>query len=622
MAVEDAIIEKIDDYRKDLDWRVRENANMGKSFPNLLLQTAGYCLSHYALHRDDLYSGPVAQAHDDGHIHIHDLGMSLCGYCAGWSLEKLLMTGFSGILGGTHAISAPARHFDCALDHIVNFLGSLSNEWAGAQAFSDLDTLLAPYVLADLQREIATSRDVLRSGGLSPEAAGRHAGDLAERALSRSIRQEIQSLIYHLNFDTRWGGQSPFSNFTLDLVPPEDMKSRTAMVAGEPLRLSDGRTVTYGELAPFMSLIDTAIFENLATGDADGQPFTFPVVTCNVTPDFLAGNLPEQTYDAMLECTGKYGSLYFQNCVNGESNKRKINAADSRAMCCRLSLDLNELLRHTGGLFGNGSNTGSIGVVTLSFPLLAREAAAENPSDPLSAFHAKLEQYSALARDALEAKRRYVVDGLHRGLFPYTLRYLFDNDMADDFPTHFSTLGYVGLHDALLNLGIRGGIVDTQGHALAQEILDHMLEIGSRYTRETGHLYNFEGVPAEGAAYRLAYKGVKLFPDLRHSGSVDAPFFTNSCHLPAELQYDIPYVLDHQDELQRRHSGGTVVHLHMDGMLSRNAARRLIAKVAATRIPYFTVSTVVSVCPVHGYIPGDHALCPVCRAQMRRQAAS
>lgn len=601
---EQEVQKRVAEYIGEDDWRVKENANTGRSYANLMGALSGLAIATYA--RKKVYTEEIASAHDQGYMHIHDLSGAIAGYCAGWGLQGgICDRGFIGL--DTVAHSGPARHVRSICNHIVNFLGSMSNEWAGAQAFSSVDTVLAGYVASDVMQ---AKRSVFPDG-CDPETEARF-----DAYLTREIAQELQSVVYHLNYPTRWGGQSPFSNMTVDLQIPQDMCNLPVLV-GRDAVVQDGRQITYGMLQEQADLVNRAIFDCMAKGDAASRPFTFPVLTANITQDVLDGKLNPAVMDSLLEATRKYGSFYFQNCVHGESNRKPIDPTDVRAMCCRLSLSITDLLRHTGGLFGHGDKTGSLGVVTLSLPMLAYEARREaaSPAGAERLLFDKIDRYFDTAVGALELKRSAVVSMYNAGMFPFTKVYLFDGAARiEDYPTHFSTVGYVGMHDALLNLGLRHGIVDEQGVRMSERIQERLLDRAEETTVKTGHLYNIEATPAEGSSYRLARHGVAKYADMIHSGTpgTDNLFFTNSCHPPVEMQNDLLFLLEHQDRLQRLHSGGTVVHLYVSGTLSKESAQALIRKVCQTRIPYFSITPVVSVCPKHGYVPGEHLVCPIC----------
>ncbi|EHJ48479.1 anaerobic ribonucleoside-triphosphate reductase [Solidesulfovibrio carbinoliphilus subsp. oakridgensis] len=546
------IADVIDTYIAKTDWRVAENANMSHSFQGLMLHLSGTVQARYALGK---YPQEVREAHDHGYFHLHDLSFGLAGYCAGWSLRDLLLEGFN--LPG-RSCAGPPRHFDTALGQMVNFLGTLQNEWAGAQAFNNVDTYLAPFV---------------REDGLT----------------SREVRQAMQKFIFNLNTTSRWGGQSPFTNLTFDLAPPKHLAKEAVILGGEM------RDATYGEFGPEMAMINKAFLEVMAAGDHQGRIFSFPIPTYNVTPDF-----PWDTEigTLLLELTAKYGAPYFQNFINSD-----LSPEDVRSMCCRLQMDLRQLRNKVGGLFGAGDLTGSIGVVTLNLPKLAFLAQGEED------FLDLLAEYAELAKDALEFKRKMIGDNLERGLFPWTKRYL-----TNGFRGHFSTIGLVGGHEACLNL-LGKGIETEAGLRLMTRALNHLRAVTARFQEETGNLYNLEATPAEGTSYRLAKIDKALYADIKASGN-GTPYYTNSTTLPVGHSRDVFYALEHQNKLQPLYTGGTVFHTYLgEAVADTEALKAFIVKaLTLTKIPYLSITPTFSVCKTHGYIKGEHHQCPDCGA--------
>ena len=544
----------IGEYLDRSDWRVRANANQGFSLGGLILNVSGKLVANYWL--DEVYTPELGQAHRDGDLHVHDLDV-LGGYCAGWSLRQLLHEGFGGVPGKID--SAPPRHFSSALGQVVNFLGTLQNEWAGAQAFSSFDTLLAPYVRRD---------------GLG----------YAE------VRQGIHELVHNLNVPSRWGTQTPFTNLTFDLVCPDDLAGEHPVVGDEVCDF------TYGDLAAEMGLINAAFVDVMASGDAAGRAFTFPIPTYNITRDF---DWDSELADQIFEMTAKYGTPYFQNFVSSD-----LNPGDVRAMCCRLQLDLRQLLKRGNGLFGSGEQTGSIGVVTINMARLGHVHAGS-----WGALVAALDRLVDLAVDSLETKRAVVQRLLDDGLFPYTRRYLGSLD------SHFSTIGVNGVNEMIRNVTRdREDITTEAGRLMALEVLDHlrlrMVEVQER----TGHLYNLEATPAEGATYRFAKEDRARFPGILQAGTADEPYYTNSTQLPVSCTDDPFEALAQQEELQSKYTGGTVLHLYMGERLSDGEACKLLVRRALEnfRLPYLTVTPTFSVCEAHGYLVGEQAVCPHC----------
>ncbi|KAF5060727.1 Anaerobic ribonucleoside-triphosphate reductase [anaerobic digester metagenome] len=544
------VTETIDSYMNKSDWRVSENANMAHSFQGLMLHLSGSVQARYSLEK---YPEEIRLAHEHGYFHIHDLSFGLAGYCAGWSLRDLLLEGFN--LEG-RCSSGPSRHFDAALGQMVNFLGTLQNEWAGAQAFNNVDTYLAPFV---------------RHDGLSYD----------------EVKQAMQKFVFNLNTTSRWGGQSPFTNLTFDLTPPAHIASEAVIIGGA---LQDN---TYGEFVEEMEMINRAFLEVMLKGDYHGRIFSFPIPTYNVTPDFP---WESEVGELLLKLTAKYGAPYFQNFINSD-----LKPEDVRSMCCRLQMDLRELRKRTGGLFGAGDLTGSIGVVTLNLPKLAYLAQGEED------FLDLVGEYAALAKDSLEFKRKMVADNMDKGMFPFSRRYL-----KNGFRGHFSTIGILGGHEACLNLLGKG--IDTEaGTRLMIRTLDHLRTITARFQEETGNLYNLEATPAEGTSYRLAKIDKKLYADIQASGN-GVPYYTNSTLLPVGHTTDIFTALEHQNRLQPMYTGGTVFHSFLGESVPDIKALRsfLVKALSETKIPYISVTPTFSICKDHGYLTGEQATCPRC----------
>nr|WP_220128071.1 ribonucleoside triphosphate reductase [Halomonas kenyensis] len=555
----------VNEYLERADWRVHANANQGYSLGGLILNVSGKLIANYWL--DEVYPAEVGAAHRDGDLHIHDLDM-LCGYCAGWSLRQLLIEGFNGVPG--RAESDPPRHLSSALGQMVNFLGTLQNEWAGAQAFSSFDTYLAPYV---------------RKDGL----------DFA------AVKQAIQEFIYDLNVPSRWGSQTPFTNLTFDWVCPADLRDQVPIVGGEE------QPFTYGELQAEMDLLNRAYLEVMEAGDRQGRVFTFPIPTYNITPDF---DWESDNAERLFALTAKYGLPYFQNFLNSDLEPHMV-----RSMCCRLQLDLSELLKRGNGLFGSAEQTGSLGVVTLNCARLGYRFAGDR-----AGLLCELDRLLALGRDSLELKRECIQQWMNEGLYPYTQRYL------GTLRNHFSTLGVNGLNEMVRNFcDDRYDITAPEGRQLALEVLDHVRTRMQQFQAETGHLYNLEATPAEGTTYRFARADAERFPGILQAGTPEAPYYTNSSQLPVGHTDDPFEALIHQDPLQTRYTGGTVLHLYMRERLSSATACRKLVHTALSRfrLPYITVTPTFSICPVHGYLAGEHEFCPKCdEALLARRAAA
>ncbi len=548
------VASSIEEYLDRSDWRVNANANQGYSLGGLILNTAGKVVANYWL--SHVYPAAVGQAHRDGDLHIHDLDM-LSGYCAGWSLRTLLQEGLGGVPGKVEA--RPARHFSAAIGQIVNFLGTMQNEWAGAQAFSSFDTYMAPYVRTD-------------------------------KLTYAQVKQGIQELIYNLNVPSRWGTQTPFTNLTFDWVCPDDLKDVTPFVGEEPCDF------TYGDLQPEMDVINRAYIEVMTEGDATGRVFTFPIPTYNITRDF---DWHSPNADALFAMTAKYGLPYFQNFINSE-----MSPGDVRSMCCRLQLDLRELLKRGNGLFGSAEQTGSIGVVTVNCARLGHVHAGDE-----AALYARLDELLVMAKESLELKRVVIGRLIDEGLFPYTKRYLPSLD------NHFSTIGVNGVNEMIRNFTRdEYDLTDPRGHAMAVQLLDHVRARMVEFQEETGHLYNLEATPAEGTTYRFAKEDRARFDGILQAGTDDHPYYTNSSQLPVGFTDDPFEALQRQDELQTKYTGGTVLHLYMSEKLSTPDAARLLVKrsLETFRLPYLTVTPTFSICPRHGYLAGEQKQCPRC----------
>ncbi len=555
----------INEYLDRSDWRVNANANQGYSLGGLILNLSGKVVANYWL--SQVYPPEIGQAHREGDIHIHDLDM-LAGYCAGWSLRMLLEEGLNGVSGKVEA--GPPKHLSSAVGQIVNFLGTLQNEWAGAQAFSSFDTYMAPFI---------------RKDGLS----------YAE------VLQSIQELIYNLNIPSRWGTQTPFTNLTFDWSCPEDLRETVPLIGGEEMDF------TYGDLQPEMDMINRAYMEVMTKGDAKGRVFTFPIPTYNITPDF-----PWESENAnrLFEMTAKYGLPYFQNFLNSELKPHMI-----RSMCCRLQLDLTELLKRGNGLFGSAEQTGSLGVVTVNCARLGYLCKGDE-----AALLARLDRLLDLGRNSLEIKRKVVQQYMDDGLFPYTKRYL------GSLRNHFSTLGVNGVNELIRNFTDDAHDITTEyGFGLAIRLLDHVRARIVQYQEETGHLYNLEATPAEGTTYRFAKEDRKRFPDILQAGSDTNPYYTNSSQLPVGFTDDPFEALERQDDLQRKYTGGTVLHLYMGSRVSSGEiCKKLVRRALENfRLPYITVTPTFSICPTHGYLEGEHVFCPKCdSALLAAKAAS
>ncbi len=554
----------MEEYLDQRDWRVNANANQGYSLGGLILNVAGKVTANYWL--SNVFAPEAGRAHREGDIHIHDLDM-LSGYCAGWSLRQLLTEGFNGIPGKVEA--TPPRHMSAAIGQIVNFLGTLQNEWAGAQAFSSFDTYMAPFI----RRDAMTYAEV---------------------------KQSMQELIYNLNVPSRWGTQTPFTNLTFDWTCPPDLKDQIPYIGGEEMPFS------YGELQTEMDMINRAYIEVMMAGDAKGRVFTFPIPTYNITPDF---DWDHPNTERLFEMTARYGLPYFQNFLNSDLEPHMV-----RSMCCRLQLDLRELLKRGNGLFGSAEQTGSVGVVTVNCARLGYTCRGDE-----ARLMQRLDHLLELGRDVLETKRKVVQRYIDQGLYPYTRRYL------GTLRNHFSTLGVNGINEMIRNFTDDAEDVTTAaGHALAVRLLDRVRARMTEFQEETGHLYNLEATPAEGTTYRFAREDRKRYPAILQAGSETQPYYTNSSQLPVGHTDDPFHALELQETLQGKYTGGTVLHLYMNEAVSSAAACKQLVRRALSnfRLPYITVTPTFSICPNHGYLAGHHEFCPKCDAELLAKQAA
>ncbi|MCC7527388.1 MAG: ribonucleoside triphosphate reductase [Candidatus Melainabacteria bacterium] len=548
------VVNSVNEYLTQKDWRVNANANQGYSLGGLILNVSGKVTANYWL--SHVYPAEIGEAHRDAHIHIHDLDM-LSGYCAGWSLRTLLVEGLNGVPNKVE--SSPPLHMSSAVGQIVNFLGTLQNEWAGAQAFSSFDTYMAPFVRLDSM-------------------------SFAE------VKQNIQELIYNLNVPSRWGTQTPFTNLTFDWVCPDDLSDKVAIIGGKEV------SFCYGDLQNEMDMINRAYIEVMTEGDAKGRVFTFPIPTYNITADFP---WESENADLLFAMTAKYGLPYFQNFVNSELKPNMI-----RSMCCRLQLDLRELLKRGNGLFGSAEQTGSIGVVTINCARLGYLHCGDK-----NGLIKQLNWLLDLAKNSLEIKRKVIQRHMDNGLFPYTKRYL------GTLRNHFSTIGVNGINEMIRNF--TSGVHDLTtevGERFAVELLDHIRGRIREFQEETGHMYNLEATPAEGATYRFAKEDKKRYPCILQAGTPEFPFYTNSSQLPVGFTDDPFEALERQDLLQRKYTGGTVLHLYMTEKISSSQACKNLVRRALERfrLPYLTITPTFSICPRHGYLAGEHEFCPIC----------
>lgn len=562
------VASSVNEYLERADWRVNANANQGYSLGGLILNVSGKIIANYWL--SHVYPQAAGEAHRNGDFHIHDLDM-LSGYCAGWSLRALLQEGLNGVPGKVE--SGIPKHLGSALGQMVNFLGTLQNEWAGAQAFSSVDTYLAPFI---------------RKDKLSYD----------------EVKQNFQEFIYNLNVPSRWGTQTPFTNLTFDWVCPEDLREQNPVIGGEEMDF------TYGDLTEEMAMINRAYIEVMTAGDAKGRLFTFPIPTYNITPDFP---WESENADRLFEMTAKYGLPYFQNFINSSLKPGQV-----RSMCCRLQLDLRELLARGNGLFGSAEQTGSVGVVTLNCARLGYLFKGDE-----AGLMRRLDELMDLARTTLEIKRKVIQRHMDAGLFPYTKRYL------GTLRNHFSTIGVNGINEMIRNFtNDEHDITDEFGQAMANRFLEYIRGKMVVFQQETGSMYNLEATPAEGTTYRLAKEDQKRYPGIIQAGTKAAPYYTNSSQLPVGFTDDPFTALNLQESLQSKYTGGTVMHLYMGERISDAKTCRMLLKriLENYRIPYVTVTPTFSICPKHGYISGEHKFCPYCDEELfqakRQQACS
>lgn len=545
----------VDSYVKIEDWRVKENSTVTYSVGGLILSNSGAVTANYWL--SEIYDEEIANAHRNADIHIHDLSM-LTGYCAGWSLKQLIKEGLGGITG--KITSAPARHLSVLCNQMVNFLGIMQNEWAGAQAFSSFDTYLAPFVKVD-------------------------------KLSYHEVKKCIEAFIYGVNTPSRWGTQAPFSNITLDWTVPDDLANLPAIVGGEEMDFC------YKDCKAEMDMVNKAFIETMIEGDANGRGFQYPIPTYSITRDFDWSD--NENNRLLFEMTAKYGTPYFSNYINSD-----MEPSDVRSMCCRLRLDLRELRKKTGGFFGSGESTGSIGVVTINMPRIAYLAADEKD------FYKRLDRLMDISARSLSVKRKVISKLLEEGLYPYTKRYL------GKFDNHFSTIGLIGMNEAGLNAKwIRADLSHTETQRFAKDVLNHMRERLSDYQEQYGDLYNLEATPAESTTYRLAKHDREKWSDIITAGHEgDKPYYTNSSHLPVDYTTDIFDALDIQDELQTLYTSGTVFHAFLGEKLPDwRAAANLVRTIAENyKLPYYTMSPTYSICREHGYLAGEQKICPKC----------
>ena len=544
----------VDDYLQINDWRVKENSTVTYSVGGLILSNSGAITANYWL--SEIYDQEIANAHRNAEIHLHDLSM-LTGYCAGWSLKQLIQEGLGGIPG--KITSAPAKHLSTLCNQMVNFLGIMQNEWAGAQAFSSFDTYLAPFVKVD-------------------------------NLTQKEVKQCIQCFVYGVNTPSRWGTQAPFSNITLDWTVPKDLENLPAIVGGKE------QDFTYGDCKKEMDMVNKAFIEIMIEGDANGRGFQYPIPTYSITRDFDWSET--ENNKLLFEMTAKYGTPYFSNYINSD-----MEPSDVRSMCCRLRLDLRELRKKSGGFFGSGESTGSVGVVTINLPRIAYLASDE------ADFYKRLDHLMDIAARSLKTKRTVITKLLDAGLYPYTKRYL------GSFDNHFSTIGLIGMNEVGLNAKwLRADLTHEETQKFAKDVLNHMRERLSDYQEKYGDLYNLEATPAESTTYRFAKHDKQEFPDIITANENGTPYYTNSSHLPVGYTEDIFSALDIQDELQTLYTSGTVFHAFLGEKLPDwKAAANLVRKIAENyKLPYYTMSPTYSVCADHGYLTGEQYVCPIC----------
>lgn len=547
--------EIVNSYVKVEDWRVKENSTVTYSVGGLILSNSGAVTANYWL--SEIYDEEIAEAHRNADIHIHDLSM-LTGYCAGWSLKQLIQEGLGGISG--KITSAPARHLSVLCNQMVNFLGIMQNEWAGAQAFSSFDTYLAPFVKVD-------------------------------NLTYPQVKKCIEAFIYGVNTPSRWGTQAPFSNVTLDWTVPNDLAELPAIVGGEEMDFK------YKDCKQEMDMVNKAFLEIMIEGDANGRGFQYPIPTYSITREFDWSDTENNRL--LFEMTSKYGTPYFSNYINSD-----MEPSDVRSMCCRLRLDLRELRKKSGGFFGSGESTGSVGVVTINMPRIAYLASDEED------FYKRLDRMMDISARSLKMKRDVITKLLEEGLYPYTKRYL------GSFENHFSTIGLIGMNEAGLNAKwLKADLTNERTQEFTKNVLNHMRERLADYQEKYGDLYNLEATPAESTTYRLAKHDKKKYPDIITAGKEgDTPYYTNSSHLPVDYTEDIFDALDIQDELQTLYTSGTVFHAFLGEKLpSWKSAANLVRKIAENyKLPYYTLSPTYSICKKHGYIAGEHFTCPTC----------
>lgn len=551
------IKELTEEYLHETDWRVKENANSSYSFSGLMQHISGTIIGNYTL--NEVYTESIRDAHKKGYIHVHDLSHGIIGYCAGHSLQNLIMDGFGKIEDKVH--SKPAKHLDVLVSHMVNYIGSMQMEFAGAQAFSSVDTLLAPFVKQD---------------------------NLSQK----DVKQCMQRLIYSLNVPSRWGCQAPFSNLTFDIIPPSDLKDKPAIIGGIHADFK------YGDCKKEMDMINKAFIEVMLEGDSNGKIFTFPIPTYSITEDFDYGS---EISKLIFKMTSKYGTPYFQNYVGSGLSQDSI-----RAMCCRLNLNLKELQKRPGGMWNTGDSTGSIGVVTINVNRLAYEAKGDK-----ELFFSKVENYMRVAKKSLEIKRNIIAENLENGLMPY-----FKNTVGS-FRNYFSTIGLCGMNEACINL-IGKNIGTKEGKEVTIELMNFMNDILVKFQKQTGNLYNLEASPAESTSYRFAKLDKKMYSDIKVSGSETIPFLTNSTQLPVDFSDNMFEAIEHQNEIQSLYTGGTMFHTFIgEESPSPEIVASLVKKICEnTKLPYFSITPTFSICENHGYFSGEHFLCPECQGEM------
>ncbi len=574
----------ISEYLDQLDWRVNANSNQGYSLGGMILNTAGKVTANYWL--SHIYPKAIGEAHRNADLHIHDLDM-FSGYCAGWSLRALLEEGFNGVSNKVE--SNPPKHLTSAVSQMVNFLGTLQNEWAGAQAFSSFDTYMAPFV----KKKELKIRDDIKKYNISFKSEEKKEKYISD-TLYKYVYQNIQSFVFNLNIPSRWGTQTPFTNITLDWVCPDDLKDKTLLLGGKPF------SHTFGELQNEMDIINRAFIEVMMAGDAKGRTFTFPIPTYNITKDF---DWNDSKVLPLFEMTAKYGTPYFQNFINSD-----LNPGDVRSMCCRLQLDLKELRKRGGGLFGSAEMTGSIGVVTINIARIGKTCAGDK-----KAYFERITHLMELAKASLEIKREVITKWMNRGLFPYTKRYLGKLD------SHFSTIGINGVNEAIRNFtNDKENIASEFGQNFAKETMRFIREKMSEFQEETGNLYNLEATPGEGTTYRFAKEDQKQYEDIIQAGTKEAPYYTNSTQLPVGYTDDIFEALDLQAELQSMYTGGTVLHGYMSERISSGkSCANLVKKILTNyKLPYITITPTFSICPKHGYLAGEYDFCPKCDKEL------